>query len=773
MTARLQANHSVSRIVPVVAFAGLLGLSACKTTEDANGNVVSSSDGQYNLFWDQGDHLKELVGVRKFEKAAELYAQHRAFFAADPEKYRPQLKIAADEINRPLEPGLKDAVASLGKIAWPSAPSVWESIRTTLAAAEKTQKSYVNRPLVSEDGFRAPAADDLKARLAKLKLQIENDAVTQFAAFDHFGDTAFFAAFPVELDQRRVFSEAFGQIRAKLEAAAVSDIERFAAHYPKEIIRSDDWRIVSDLYVGAAVRNASAAGNSGLPAVLAAVSAARKAGFQPSQIPGIKIAFVEVTSRTLLKHGQIEFPAEVVADLPVAVTKAELDDALTNPTASAADYLVVLDVAVAKTRRRISSTKKMPSKILTGHRTQANPDYNIAQNELNQSQIDLQRASLSKASTSSQYCYGLGCLANAFATIAAAAAEGSAREKVDQAMARLRATPMTIEIPIFESYRFDRASVRSAKTMTVHYYVIDRRAKRYFKSTFDVEERKNFEVAYSVHPNDPDRESILKSADTDEKVAAWEDAPSTVTLSQLVEHYLGNVGQAKLLPSIAALRQEMLKDKNTALAKFEATRFDARPLNDPRFDSVVVVYSKAKDGASLGSGFFVAPDVVMTNYHVVDGATFVELKMYDGQETFGKIVAQDAIRDLAIVKVQSRGKPVQFFTKRTVDLGATVEAIGHPRRLEFSITRGVISAVRKSRTVAIGGGGGKEVLFIQTDSPISPGNSGGPLFLGDRVVGVNTQGRTDGQGLNFSVHYSEVLDFLREHLPGFSVQAGG
>ena len=73
-------------------------------------------------------------------------------------------------------------------------------------------------------------------------------------------------------------------------------------------------------------------------------------------------------------------------------------------------------------------------------------------------------------------------------------------------------------------------------------------------------------------------------------------------MSQLINHYLGNEGQAKPLPSLAAIRQEMLTDKNKALASYRANTFDARPLNDPRFDSVVVVYRG--DGA-LGSGFFV------------------------------------------------------------------------------------------------------------------------------------------------------------------------
>lgn len=98
-----------------------------------------------------------------------------------------------------------------------------------------------------------------------------------------------------------------------------------------------------------------------------------------------------------------------------------------------------------------------------------------------------------------------------------------------------------------------------------------------------------------------------------------------------------------------------------------------------------------------------------------------------------------------------------------------MEAIGHPRGKEFTITRGIVSAIRKTFSINLPRGAGDEVLYIQTDTPINPGNSGGPLFLGDRVIGVNTWGERQSEGLNFSVHYSEVLAFLREHLPGAQV----
>ncbi len=164
-------------------------------------------------------------------------------------------------------------------------------------------------------------------------------------------------------------------------------------------------------------------------------------------------------------------------------------------------------------------------------------------------------------------------------------------------------------------------------------------------------------------------------------------------------------------------------------------------------------------------------NIVLTNWHVVEEFKYVEMKMYDGQETFGRVLGKDVRLDLALVKVQSRGKPVRFYTKNTIDSGSTVEAIGHPHKQEFSIMRGIVSAVRKHFSISLPKGAGNDVLYIQTDAPINSGNSGGPLFLEDNVIGVNTFGvnKDIAEGLNFSAHYSEVLNFLKEHLPGFQV----
>ena len=201
------------------------------------------------------------------------------------------------------------------------------------------------------------------------------------------------------------------------------------------------------------------------------------------------------------------------------------------------------------------------------------------------------------------------------------------------------------------------------------------------------------------------------------------------------------------------------------MAAYRERQYEVVPQDDSRFESVVVVLHP---GGGLGSGFFVRDDLVVTNYHVIEGTKFVELQMFDGQETFGKVIAYDVRLDLALIKVQARGQPINFYSDRQLPQGDMVEAIGHPEGLKFSITRGIISGLREIESSYAPGG--NKIRFIQTDTAINPGNSGGPLYLGKLVIGVNTQklAATELEGLSFAIHYSEVIELLKNHgvVPG-------
>lgn len=138
---------------------------------------------------------------------------------------------------------------------------------------------------------------------------------------------------------------------------------------------------------------------------------------------------------------------------------------------------------------------------------------------------------------------------------------------------------------------------------------------------------------------------------------------------------------------------------------------------------------------SLGSGFIINPDGhIVTNHHVVDGATEIKVKLSDGRELTAKVVGRDPKTDLALLKVETIGLPVIPLGSSTeLQVGEPVMAIGNPFGLEQTVTTGIVSAT--GRVI----GEGPYDNFIQTDASINPGNSGGPLInTRGQAIGINT-----------------------------------
>jgi serine protease Do len=152
-----------------------------------------------------------------------------------------------------------------------------------------------------------------------------------------------------------------------------------------------------------------------------------------------------------------------------------------------------------------------------------------------------------------------------------------------------------------------------------------------------------------------------------------------------------------------------------------------------------------------GSGFIVSPDgYILTNAHVVSGASEVTVKTTDRREYTAKVVGVDQRTDVAVVKIDAKNLPtVKIGDPSKLKPGEWVIAIGSPFGFENSVTAGVVSATARSM------GSNNYSPFIQTDVAVNPGNSGGPLFnMNGEVVGINSQiySRTGGyMGLSFAV----------------------
>ena len=158
----------------------------------------------------------------------------------------------------------------------------------------------------------------------------------------------------------------------------------------------------------------------------------------------------------------------------------------------------------------------------------------------------------------------------------------------------------------------------------------------------------------------------------------------------------------------------------------------------------------------VGAGLLVSRDgLIITNAHVVDGKGTLMVSLQDGTRAKGVMIHRDGQADLAIVKAAIHTSRYFALPDRMADeydAGDEVLAIGHPRGLHFTSTRGIVS--EGSRFLPDG-------RFVQTDVAINPGNSGGPLLdAWGNLVGINTHMRTDSQGLGFAIPGVQVVDYL-------------
>jgi len=176
-----------------------------------------------------------------------------------------------------------------------------------------------------------------------------------------------------------------------------------------------------------------------------------------------------------------------------------------------------------------------------------------------------------------------------------------------------------------------------------------------------------------------------------------------------------------------------------------------------------------QQGEATGSGFVIDKDgTILTNAHVVNGATKVTVQFQDKQSVDAKVLGKDESTDLALLQVDPEGlklTPLALGSSRGVQVGDPAIAIGNPFGLERTLTTGVISAVK--RTIQAPNNFQIDDA-LQTDAPINPGNSGGPLIdATGKVIGINSQIATGGSGSTGSVGigFAVPIDTAKQIIP--------
>jgi Do/DeqQ family serine protease len=173
---------------------------------------------------------------------------------------------------------------------------------------------------------------------------------------------------------------------------------------------------------------------------------------------------------------------------------------------------------------------------------------------------------------------------------------------------------------------------------------------------------------------------------------------------------------------------------------------------------------------SEGSGFIVRADgYIFTNFHVVEGADQIEVKLKDGREFPGRVIGTDERTDIAVIKIEASNLPVvQLGDSDALRVGEFAFAIGAPFKLDYTFTYGVVSGKGRSKLFASGGNSISD--YIQTDASINPGNSGGPLCdIDGKVIGMNTLINGLNRGLGFAIPINMAKEVGAELIAGHKI----
>lgn len=172
-----------------------------------------------------------------------------------------------------------------------------------------------------------------------------------------------------------------------------------------------------------------------------------------------------------------------------------------------------------------------------------------------------------------------------------------------------------------------------------------------------------------------------------------------------------------------------------------------------KFENIVV---QIQTHIATGSGFYLRDyDVIITNYHVINGSNDIVIKRHNEDRFKAEILYLDPSMDVAFLRLESPledAEPVTLKSPNRLESGATVIAIGHPHGLKFTTTQGIISKVDRLFS---------GLHYVQTDAAINPGNSGGPLIDTDgNIIGINTFIISQSNNLGFALHIDQIFDHL-------------
>jgi serine protease Do len=250
----------------------------------------------------------------------------------------------------------------------------------------------------------------------------------------------------------------------------------------------------------------------------------------------------------------------------------------------------------------------------------------------------------------------------------------------------------------------------------------------------------------------------LAAVNFTETDAGQKEQPQTETAAESSSNIVTTPTSAKSSGSIA----DIIEDSSKSIVGITNIQQQSNP------------FSRSQGNVETGSGSGVIfkkegnSAFIVTNNHVIEGASKVEVSLYNGEKVDAQVVGADALTDLAVIKIEAAkaADVIEFGDSSALRPGDQVLAIGNPLGLDLSrtVTQGIVSAVDRSISVPTSAGEW-EMNVIQTDAAINPGNSGGALINTDgKVIGINSLkiSQNGVEGLGFAIPSQEALPIVNQ-----------
>lgn len=625
-----------------------------------------------------------------------------------------------------------DALRSLRSCSRPAEVVAWTETRESLQSARSLHAELVALPPFGDPQYRPAQLVDLRLAVGAVEQQYKNKSLCLFMrhAFDE--TASFFVRYPLNISPEEFFATYHESVIEWINGLCLEDVLRVQKQYGQWLPKVCRSRLAARVFA----LDHDPTMCPGLQGWMHSFGLIRDMGLADSIVPELRVAFVHATSPVAFARKMIAFPVAVRKDMNVISVVADDERPYADTGVRDADVVVAVAVLLSRCGRFVENCEGREYVNGMQVRTMTSDDFGTARKKV--------LGDWEAGNTGDGGTEGYHLLERAEDWFFGEDTKEAADEKGDKGV----------------WYRV--CDVECDKTATVQYCVYDRASRRMFNDYVDIRSLSGFQVACKKKVQAASDFLVLPHGTVDQKtVVDFETEPVEMPLSMLFADAVTDMTKWR-----HADLTDMERIMNASMpVTVEPEQYDVLLPADKRFASIIQVEA----GCRKGSGFYIDENLVLTSLRVVSGREMAAVWLRDGSKVQGTVVARDARAGLALVRVQRRGVPVRLRQGQLLPAGERVMACGYARKGGPTALPGVIGAVRK---YCVGEQGAGAARVVQTDCPFKTEVIGGPLFLGNEVIGITCNAQSDAEnGLSLAVHYSEIIDFIRH--AGFDYVTGG